>query len=74
MKLNFKNFLDDSWGFIRDTKRLIDEYGWYKGDYFRKWIGQIIKRKTGNSESTFADVQTMKKRKGFRDNVMEPFS
>ena len=74
MKLNFKNFLDDSWGFIRDTKRLIDEYGWYKGDYFRKWIGQIIKRKTGNSELTFPDVQAMKKRKGFRDNVMEPFS
>jgi NTE family protein len=74
MKLNFKNFLDDSWGFIRDTKRLIDEYGWYKGDCFRKWIGQIIKRKTGNSESTFADVQAMKKRKGFRDNVMKPFS
>ena len=67
MKLNFKNFLDDSWGFIRDTKRLVDEYGWYKGDYFRKWIGQLIKRKTGSSESTFADVHAMKKRKGFRD-------
>ncbi|MFQ5931673.1 MAG: patatin-like phospholipase family protein, partial [Nitrospiraceae bacterium] len=67
IKLNFKNFLDDSWGFIRDTKRLIDEYGWYKGDYFRKWIGQIIKRKTGSSESNFADVHAMKKQKGFRD-------
>ncbi len=58
--LNFNNFMDDSWGIIKDTKRLINEYGWYKGDYFRNWIGQLIKKKTGNSESTFADLEAMK--------------
>jgi NTE family protein len=25
--LNFNNFLDDSWGYIRDSKRLINEFG-----------------------------------------------
>lgn len=64
--LDFNKFMDDSWGIIRDTERLIKEFGWYKGDYFRKWIGQLIKEKTGNSESTFADIETMKEKRGFK--------
>lgn len=66
-RLDFKNFLDDSWGFIQDTKRLIEKYGWYKGDFFRTWIGELIRARTGNSESTFADVASMKEDKGYRD-------
>jgi len=65
-KLDFNNFLDDSWGFIRDFARLNSDFGWYKGDFFRKWVGSLIKEKTGNSESTFADVETLKKGKGFK--------
>ncbi len=65
--LNFRNFLDDSWGVIRDTDRLITEYGWYKGDFFRSWIGEIIRAKTGNSESTFNDISAQSAAKGFRD-------
>ncbi len=64
--LDFKKFMDDSWGIIRDTKRLIEEYGWYKGDFFRGWIGKLIKKKTGNSESTFGDIEAMKEKKGFK--------
>lgn len=66
-KLNFNNFMDDSWGFIKDAKRLIDKYGWYKGDFFRDWIGNIIKAKTGNSESTFGDIHARKSSKNFKD-------
>lgn len=65
-KLNFNNFLDDSFGIIRDTSRLLNEYGWYKGDFFRKWIGSIIKMKTGNPNSTFSDIESLKKKNGFR--------
>ncbi len=54
--IDFKNFLDSSWGVIRDSKRLITEYGWYKGDFFRKLIGDLIKRKTGKSETTFGEL------------------
>ena len=45
--LDFNEFLDDSWGNVRDTARLIEQFGWYKGDYFRDWIGKLIKEKTG---------------------------
>lgn len=64
--LDFNEFMDDSWGIARDTDRLITEFGWYKGDYFRKWIGTLIKEKTGNSESTFADIDAMKTKRGFK--------
>lgn len=61
--LDFNKFMDDSWGVIRDTDRLLDEFGWYKGDYFRDWIAGVIRDKTGNSEATFNDL----KGKGFRE-------
>ena len=66
-KLNFKNFLDDSWGVVRDTNRFIKEFGWYKGDYFRNWISDLIRKKTKNSEATFHDVYQQKQHSGFRD-------
>ncbi|MBN1907797.1 MAG: patatin-like phospholipase family protein [Deltaproteobacteria bacterium] len=64
--LDFKKLMDDSWGVVKDAKRLIEEYGWYKGDFFRGWIGKQIKKKTGNSESTFADIETMKGKGKFK--------
>ena len=63
-KLNFMNFLDSSFGIVRDTKRLIDEYGWYKGEYFRNLIADLIEEKTGNGEMTFKELADTKK---FRD-------
>lgn len=63
MELDFNNFLDDSWGVVRDTNRLITEYGWYKGDFFRGWIGTLIKDKSGNENSTFNDLRNQ----GFLD-------
>ena len=65
--LDFKKMLDDSFGVLRDTDRLIHEFGWYKGDFFREWIAGVIKKKTGNSEATFADVARMQATEGFRD-------
>lgn len=65
--LDFKKLLDDSFGMVRDTDRLLKEFGWYKGDYFRDWAGKRIAAKTGNSESTFGDVAARKGNKGFRD-------
>lgn len=52
-KLDFNDFKDDSWGAIRDMKRLTNEYGWFKGDYFREWIGDLLKAKTGSANITF---------------------
>ena len=66
-KLDFNKFMDDDLGALRDTKRLLNEFGWHKGDFFRKWISDLIKKKTGNRDATFADVQAQKDQKGFRD-------
>ncbi len=66
-ELNFRNFLDDSWGLVRDVNRLVTEFGWYKGDFSRAWIGEQIKAMTGNSESTFLEIAAAGQEKGFRD-------
>lgn len=66
-QLDFQSFLDDDWGVLRDTDRLLREYGWYKGDFFRGWIAERIAAKTGNADATFNDVQNQAARKGFRD-------
>lgn len=65
--LDFTNFMDDSWGVVQDTNRLIQKFGWYKGDFFRNWIGKLIEEKTGNSEATFADVKALQKNRPFLD-------
>ena len=66
--IDFNNFMDDTWGVIRDTKRLIKEYGWYKGDFFRNLMAGYVKEKTGNGEATFREVETMRlSGKPFRD-------
>lgn len=58
--LNFKNFMDDDWGVIRDTNRLIHEFGWYKGDFFHNWVSQQIGNKLGNPNATFNDLRKAK--------------
>jgi NTE family protein len=55
--LDFKNFMDDSWGVIRDTDRLLHKFGWYKGDFFHEWISGHIKKKLGDPNATFTDLK-----------------
>lgn len=66
-KMNFEKFMDEDFGLFRDVDRLLSEFGWYKGDYFRQWISELIAQKTGNPNVTFDQVQKQKTRKGFRD-------
>lgn len=66
-KMDFEKFMDEDFGLFRDVDRLLSEFGWYKGDYFRQWIGDLIAQKTGNPNVTFNQVQQQKARKGFRD-------
>ncbi len=65
--LDFKEFLDDSFGIIRDTYRTITKFGFYKGDKFYNWISELIKEKTGNPKSTFKDLQKNRKQNSFKD-------
>ena len=54
---DFKGFMDDSFGLIRDIRRLAKYFGWYKGDFFSTWVGDLIKNKLGQSNATFADLE-----------------
>jgi NTE family protein len=55
--LDFNNFLDDEWGFVRDARRLVEEYGWYKGRFFREWIGGLVAEKLDNPHATFRELE-----------------
>ena len=57
---NFNDFADDSLGIVRDAERFISDFGWHKGDFFRKWIGNLIRRKTGKKDLTFKELKELK--------------
>jgi len=52
-ELDFNDFKDDSWGVLRDLKRLEKEFGWYKGDFFKHWIGDQLKSQGLSRNITF---------------------
>lgn len=54
---DFKRFMDDTAGFIRDVKRLRNDYGWHRGDYFHGWAGALVKAKLGKADATFRDLK-----------------
>jgi NTE family protein len=56
-KMDFNNFMDDSWGMMRDTERLVEKFGWYKGDFFHDWISGLINKKLRSPNATFRDLQ-----------------
>ncbi len=64
-QLDFRNFQDASWWPI-DVLRIFNKYGWYKGDFFKKWIGDLIEKKTGKRRATFADIAGRSTSDGFR--------
>jgi NTE family protein len=64
-KLDFRNFEDGSFWPV-NVLRVFNRYGWYKGDFFRKWIGDLIAEKTGSRHTTFADISELGIENGFR--------
>lgn len=66
---HFRAFMDDSFGVIRDIDRLVEHYGWYKGDAFADWMRKQIYALSGDSEITFAQLQARAGQPGskFRD-------
>jgi NTE family protein len=53
---DFRKFMDDSFGLIRDIRRLAKQFGWYKGDFFSTWVGNLIEEKLGDRKATFNDL------------------
>lgn len=54
---DFSQFMDDSFGVIRDIRRLAREFGWHKGDFFSGWVGDLVKAKMGTPKATFGDLK-----------------
>jgi len=73
--LDFNDFKDNSWGALRDMKRLKNKYGWYKGEFFREWIGDLLKKKTGSANITFKALEenTGKKLYVYASNISTHF-
>jgi NTE family protein len=54
--------------FIGGTSRLIRKFGWYQGEEFKKWMGKLIKAKTGKENLTFAELDSLsKKNPGYKE-------
>lgn len=56
---DFEGFLDDSFGFIRDVRRLARHFGWHQGEFFRGWLGDLVEAKLGDREASFSDLQSL---------------
>ena len=54
--LDFKKFLDDKWGYIRDAYNFLEDYGICPGTYAYKLFGTLIKNKTGNKNYTIKQL------------------
>ncbi len=59
----FQKFNQGRFSVIGGSNRLKKLYGWYRSDRFLKWLEEIIREKTGDSEITFEEL----KEKGYRE-------
>lgn len=63
MGLDFKKLEDGS--DLGGPVRLIERYGWFKGDYFLNLMQSYIKQKAGDARATFQDLK--EGNRGFKD-------
>lgn len=59
-KKSFREFLDNDFGFVRDTYRLVSSFGWYKGEHLSEWLGEIIENKGFSKNITYRELHQMK--------------
>lgn len=59
LELDFTTFLDDDWGVLRDTNRLLNQFGWYRGDAIHNWLRDRIRDKLGDERATFSHLQSV---------------
>ena len=51
-----EEFKDGSFGFIRNIWRLINDYGYYKGEYLYIYFDKLIEQKLNKKDATFLDL------------------
>jgi NTE family protein len=60
MGIDYETFLDDKFGYIRDSYKLLTDYGICSGKCFYDTMGTIIKNKTGDADYTFGQLYAEK--------------
>jgi NTE family protein len=65
--LNLKHFNDGKFIFVGGISRIVNKYGWYRGDKLSEWIGKLIEEKTRNKDLTFADLHALSSTGEFKD-------
>lgn len=58
-EVKIKSFADGKWIFIGGSRRLIRNFGWYRGEKFNKWMTQLIKNKIGREDLTFEELHQL---------------
>lgn len=58
---------NDGGFFLTGSKRLVNKFGWYKGDSFLSRMEDIIYQRTGNSNLTFGELHQLATSHPFRD-------
>ncbi|WP_216690538.1 patatin-like phospholipase family protein [Hymenobacter siberiensis] len=55
--------------FFGGTHRLVKEYGWYRGDEFSTYLGELVARKTKNAHLTLGELHALAQKEParFRD-------
>ena len=67
-ELNIRKFNDGTMMFFGGSRRVLKNYGWYKGDVFLKWMGELVAKKTGNRDLTFKQLHDLaQKNPAFKD-------
>jgi NTE family protein len=60
-ELKINSFADGKWMFIGGTRRMIKNFGWYRGDRFNRWMSNLIQEKTGKANITFRELHQLSK-------------
>ncbi|TAG23944.1 MAG: patatin [Cytophagia bacterium] len=66
-RLSIKQFNDGSGFFVGGSRRLVKNFGWYRGERFTQWLQSCLKAKTGLPNLTFAQLHAYAGAGGFRD-------
>lgn len=59
-EMDFASFLDKGW-LPGNVYRFLETFGWYKGNAFKKWLGEKIREKTGFERTRFKDLRNSDK-------------
>jgi NTE family protein len=59
LRTPFRRFMDSSGWVGGDIRRLLTEYGWFKGDMLSRWVRSNVQALTGSSQLTFSELRAL---------------